>query len=140
MPELRENDSVVITNPTSEDFTWSFNGEPYTIRAGESKGFGKFTAFHLAKHLSSKMIDVDFQVKIAKIKDKDLKRQAMGELSQSMVFDGPKRRIALYKILKDTHVVEQVIKSYPFKGWIGEMDEYKKFVESQEVSTAEKAA
>lgn len=138
--ELRENDSVAVFNPTQEDFTWNFNGEPYTIKAGETKSFGKFTAFHLAKHLSSKMIDVEFQAKIAKIKDRDLKRQAMGELSQSLVFDGPKRRIALYKILKDVLIVEQVIKSYPFKGWIGEMDEYKKFVDKEGSSTAEIAA
>ena len=139
--ELRENDSVTIVNPTSEDFTWNFNGEPYTIRAGESKGFGMFTAFHLAKHLSSKMIDADFQVKIAKIKDKDEKRFAMGELSQSLVFDGPKRRMALYKILRDEHLVEGVIKSYPFKGWIGDMNDYKNFVEKEKVGSAtEKAA
>lgn len=128
MPELKEGDSVAITNPTSDDFTWNYNGEPYTVLAGETKSFGKFITFHLAKHLSSKMIEADFQAKIAKIKDKEAKRFAQGEAAQTQVFDGPKRRIALYKILGDIQIVEEVIKAYPFKGFIGEMSEYQDFV------------
>ena len=62
-------ESVEITNPTSEDFTWRYNGSPYTIKAGERKAFAKPVAYHLAKHLSTKMVE---QEAISKMTKKDL--------------------------------------------------------------------
>ena len=58
---MAELDTIVLTNPTSKDFTHNFNGEPYTINAGETKAFAKFVGYHLAKHLSTKMIEESTQ-------------------------------------------------------------------------------
>lgn len=128
---MAELESVQIHNPTSQDFTWNYNGEPYTVKAGETKSFARPVSFHLAKHLSSKMIDEEFRAKHAGA-DFRKDQQIAGELAQLAVFDNPFRRIALYKIFKDVQPVLEVIKAYPFKGFIGEMSEYENFVKRAE--------
>ena len=50
------------------------------------------------------------------------------ELAHRHVYDNPRRRINLYKILQDVSLVQEVIKAYPFKGFVGEMKEYEDFV------------
>lgn len=142
---MAEFDSVSITNPTSEDFTWNYNGEPYKIGAKETKAFSKHVGFHLAKHLSSKMIDEDYTEKNKKFlfgnSQQDPRvRAAQAALAQLMVFDNPTRRIALYKIMQDEKLAEEVIKSYPFKGFIGDMKEYVDFVAKQKGSSEPVAA
>jgi len=129
----REYESVVITNPTSEDFTRRWNGEPYEIKANETKGFAKFIAFHLAKHLSTKMLDGDFPKKKKFLNEQERNTEAL-KYSNLMLFDNPKRRIALFKILNDVQLVMGVIMAYPFKGfmegeYLGYMQDYKDFVE-----------
>src|SRR3990167_5436744 len=131
---MAEFDAVKLTNPTSESFTWNYNGEPYTIGAGETKDFSRHVGFHLAKHLSSKIVDLDYTEKNKKFlfgnaQQDPRVRAAQAEHAQLMVFDNPKRRIALYKIFGDEKIAEEVIKAYPFKGFIGEMKEYVDFVE-----------
>ena len=135
MAELKEYDSVVINNPISEDFTQKFNGEPYTIKAGESKGFAKFVAFHLAKHLSTLIVESEAAKDITKKDLGDPRAAVHSKISQLQVHDTHERRIALYKILGDEDLVIQVISAYPFKGFIGEMEEYKKFVEQSKKSS-----
>lgn len=143
---MAEFDIVKISNPTSEDFTWNYNGEPYTVKAGETKEFSKHVGFHLAKHLSSKMIDVEFVEKNKKFfygnaQQDPRVRQVQAEHAQLMVFDNPKRRIALYKIMGEEKLAQDVIAAYPFKGFIGEMKEYIDFVaKASESSVATKAA
>lgn len=129
---MKEFESVLITNPTAEDFTWRWNGEPYTIKVGETKGFASPVSFHLAKHLSTKMIDKDFPRKKKFANDVERNQEA-NRFSQLVLFDNPRRRIALFKILNDVKLVMEVIKSYPFKGflegdYLGHMDDYKNFV------------
>ena len=131
---------VEITNPTSEDFTQRWNGEPYLILAGEQKSFAKPVAYHIAKHLSTKMVINDVLSKASK-KDMDNPHAAVHvQVSQLSNNDTHERRIALYKILKDGQKVLDVIQRYPFKGFIGEMSEYEAFVEKaskKEESVAE---
>lgn len=141
---MAEFDSVSITNPTSEDFTWNYNGEPYTIEKGATKVFMKHVGFHLAKHLSSKMIDEVYTEKNKKFLHGNAQqdsrvRAAQAELAQLMVFDNPKRRIALYQITGDEKIAEEIVKAYPFRGFIGDMKEYVDFVKSKE-PVATKAA
>uniref|UniRef100_A0A6H1ZVL5 Uncharacterized protein n=1 Tax=viral metagenome TaxID=1070528 RepID=A0A6H1ZVL5_9ZZZZ len=125
---MAELDTINIINPTSEDFTWKYNGEPYTITAGETQTFVKRVAFHLAKHLSTQMIQNDEKKKMTK-KDKDDPHARIHlKIAQLTIYDTHERRIALYKILKDINLVQEVIQVYPFKGFIGEMDLYKEFV------------
>lgn len=119
---MAELDVVELINPTNEDFTWKYNGEPYTIGAGQKKSFAKFVGYHLAKHLSSKLMNDE-------VSDADkLDPEKSLELAHRHVYDNPRRRIALYKILGNIETVQEVIKAYPFKGFVGEMKEYEDFV------------
>lgn len=123
--------SVTITNPTSEDFTWRWNGQPYTIKAKESMSFAKPIAFHLAKHLSTKII-TDYAMGSMSKKDAENPNASIHmKISQLGTYDTHERRIALHDILKDEQLVLNVIKAYPFKGFIGEMDRYKEHVEKR---------
>lgn len=125
---MAELDAVEIYNPTKEDFTWRYNGEPYTVPSKGKKSFAKYVAFHLAKHLSTKMISDMFS------KEEHADRNKVFEISQLNVYDNPKRRITLYQILKDVLLVQEVIKAYPFKGFLGDMTEYESYVKKEETS------
>lgn len=125
---MNELETVRITNPTSTDFTHRFNGQPFTIKAGESKEFSKMVAFHLAKHLSTKMITEEAEKRMTK-KDRETPNAAVHlEIAQLATYDTHQRRIALYEILGDTNLVVEVIRAYPFKGFIGDMSLYEDFV------------
>lgn len=128
--------SVEITNPTSEDFTWRYNGTAYTVKAGERKAFAKPVSFHLAKHLSTKMIVEDAQKKMTKTDEKTPNAAIHMKISQLGTYDTPERRIALYKIFGGVEHVTAVITHYPFKGFIGEMNDYQSFVTKQEATSA----
>lgn len=134
----RELESVPILNPTSEDFTWRYNGEPHTIHAGEKREFAKPVACHLAKHLSTKIItDAEF-LKLTKKQIENRNDPVHIKISQLNIYDTPERRIALYDIfLGNEQLVISTILAYPFKGFIGEMDNYKKYVESKKVKNTE---
>lgn len=139
---MAEFDSKTIINPTAEDFTWNYNGEPYTINAGETKAYSQHVAFHLAKHLSTKMIDEEYRKgKNGKFLDGNAQmdprvRAAQAEHAQMMVFDNILRRKALYRIMGNEVGAEEVIKAYPFKGFIGDMNEYVKFVAEEKEKSA----
>ena len=125
---MTELTTLEIKNPTSEDFTWRYNGEPYTIKAKESATFVRPVAIHLAKHLSTQMVQGDLKNAMTK-KDKENPNAAVHyKISQLAIYDTHERRIALYKILNDETLVLDVIKAYPFKGFIGEMNKYEDFV------------
>lgn len=125
---MAELDVLSISNPTSEDFTWNYNGEPYTIKAGETKTFSKHVAFHLAKHLSDKIIVEENPPKLPKNASEKDKQREEAKFAQLCVFDNPKRRIALYRIIKDPIAVQDCLASYPFKAFIGDMEEYRNYV------------
>lgn len=130
--------SVTITNPTSEDFTWGYNGEAYTIKAGETTAYAKPVSYHLAKHLSTKMIVETVKNKMTKKEAAEPKSPVHVKVSQLSIYDTHERRIALYKILKDTQKVVELISRYPFKGFIGEMSEYENFVKAETKEVANK--
>jgi len=54
--EKRNLSVVTIKNISDEDFTHSYGGFPYTIRAGETLPFTYPVAHHLAKHLAMKIL------------------------------------------------------------------------------------
>lgn len=131
MQEL-DLESVELTNPTDADFTWRYNGIPYTILAKETKQFAKPVAYHLAKHLSTNMV-TDELMKTATKKDMDNPNAAIHvKAAQLTTYDTHERRIALYKILKDESKVPAVVQRYPFKGFIGDMNIYQEFVQKKE--------
>lgn len=133
---MAELDTLAITNPMKEDFSVNFNGESYSIGAGANKSFPEFLAFHIAKHLSDKMLGEE----VKKLKAKKSENPYRPEIGQMMVYDNPQRRITLYQILGTKDLVQQCIESYPFKGFIGEMDEYDKFVEKATKSSSKEDA
>lgn len=136
---MAELDTIKFINPTSEDFTHNYNGEPYSIKAGEEKHLSKFVAFHLAKHLSSQMIVNEAKAgvtkkEIAELYEKGKTHSALAlRISQLQVYDTPERRIALYKIFGNESLVQAVINAYPFKGLVGDMKIYESFVQGLKV-------
>ena len=127
MQEL-DLESVSITNPTDADFTWRYNGTPYTILAKETKQFAKPVAYHLAKHLSRTMVTDDL-MKTATKKDMENPNASIHvKAGQLTTYDTHERRIALYKILGDEKRVLDVIQRSPVKGFIGDMNIYQAFV------------
>mgnify|MGYP001565960878 CR=1 FL=1 len=135
MQEL-DLESVNLTNPTDADFTWRYNGTPYTILAKETKQFAKPVAYHLAKHLSTQMVTSDI-MKTATKKDMENPNAAIHvKAAQLTTYDTHERRIALYKILGDQARVVEVVTRHPFKGFIGEMSIYQEFVEKKEAPVA----
>lgn len=132
---MAELDTLQIRNPMKEDFEVRFNGELYTLVAGEEKSFPEFLAFHIAKHLSDKMLEKEVQ-KLRKVKSDNPYRPQVGQL---MVYDNAKRRIALYDIIGSKEKVEECIASYPFKAFIGEMNEYDEYVAKAETPKESKS-
>lgn len=127
MPEL---DTIVLFNPTSEDFTWKYNGEPYTVKTGEAKSFAKFVGYHLAKHLSTQMLESEIR--------RTKKEKSIDMAKQYVIYDSPERRISLYRIFKDVLLVQECIAAYPFKGFVGEMKVYEDFVKKEEAKELDK--
>lgn len=127
---MAEFDTTSITNPMKEDFAVNFNGERYEIGAGEQKSFPEFLAFHIAKHLSDKMLNDEVQ----KIKNADKENPFNPRVGQMLVYDNPQRRMRLYDILGSKARVEACINAYPFKGFIGELEEYDNYVASTTVA------
>lgn len=127
--KLKQHDSIVMRNPLSEDFSWKFNGEEYTIKAGEIKAFSKFVTFHLCKHLSTQMIDADARKGMTPEAEAKQSHPIHGKIAQLHIYDTSERRIALYKMLGNADLVQEVIKQYPFKGFIGDMNVYRRFVD-----------
>lgn len=121
---MAELDTIVLTNPTKADFTVRFNGEPYSIAAGAQKSFPQFLGFHIAKHLSDSML----AEAVVKLKKENSENPYKPEVGQLLVYDNPKRRIALYQILGSKELVESCMNSYPFKGFIGIMQDYDDYV------------
>ena len=132
---MNELNVIEITNPTSKDFSWAYNGEKFTVKAGEKKGFAGSVSLHLAKHLSTKIVCDEALSKATKTDLKNPNAAIHTKVSQLSTYDTHERRIALYKILGDIDTVIKVIEHYPFKGFIGDMDEYQKFVEKSQGKT-----
>lgn len=121
---MAELDTISVYNPLEETFTVNFNGEPYSIDGESEKSFPEFLAFHIAKHLSDKLLSVD----VAKEKAKATDNPFNPKVGQLMVYDNPKRRIYLYDILRSKEKVEACVNAYPLQSFIGEMREYDEYV------------
>jgi hypothetical protein len=133
---MAELDTIIVKNPLKEDFNVRFNGEPYTVKAGEEKTFPSFLAFHFAKHLSDKILSKEVE-KIKKAKSDNPYRPEVGQL---LLHDNVKRRMALYDVLRDKELVGHVIVAFNFKGLIGEMKEYEEYVDKIENPPAPKSS
>jgi hypothetical protein len=139
---MNELEVIEITNPTSKDFSWRYNGELFTIKSTETRSFAKPVAFHLSKHLSTQMVVEDEMKNMTKADRLNPNASIHIKIAQLSTSDTHERRIALYKILGDENRVVELISKYPFKGFIGDMDTYKSFVEksSKVVKDASKAS
>lgn len=133
---MSELETITIYNPLKENFSVNFNGEPYVVPSQTEKSYPQFLAFHIAKHLTDKMLEEA----LVALKSKDEKNPYKPLVGQLMVYDNPKRRIALYKVLRTKELVETCMNNYPFKGFVGEMREYDEFVAEQEKTPATKSS
>ena len=124
---MAELDVLRVYNPMSEDFTCRFNGELYKVPAESEAYFPYFLSFHVAKHLSDLMLSKE----IEKTKKAKSDNPFNPKVAQIEIYDNPERRIALYDILGTKELVEQCIKAFPLKGFIGEMSEYDNYVDKQ---------
>lgn len=122
---MAELDTILIKNPTKEEFQVRFNGEMYKLQALEERAYPEFLAFHIAKHLSDKMLGKD----VAKLKAKNKDNPYNPLVGQMMVYDNPQRRMYLFDIFNSKEKVEACVNAYPFKGFIGEVSEYDAYVE-----------
>lgn len=129
MPSL---DVITLFNPTASDFVGTWNGEDYTLKADSSDSFSKFVGFHLATNLAKQMINESF----SDADKQNIKKSVT--ISQTLLYDNPKLRIALYKILRSIPEVQECIMAYPYKGFVGDMDEYKNFVKKEEAKKTDK--
>jgi len=136
---MAEFETVVIHNPTSEDFIQKYNGEPYTIKKDESNPFVKAVAFHIAYHLSGSILQKENPKSIKKDMRPEEVRKEEIKFSQLLVYDNPRRRIALYRILKSAPLVFECLSRYNLKSFLGEMNEYRDYVIKQEGKFEEKA-
>ena len=61
MPKASETrspqDVIVFCNIHKKDFTFKFDGNPYIVKAGETRFFPRFLAIHGAKHLIDKILN-----------------------------------------------------------------------------------
>lgn len=117
-------ETITLYNPTNENFTHGFNGDPYTIPAKQKIQFPQALAKHLAKHLATNIV-------MSRITKKQAKEQPT-LVAQKTVYDNTDLRIALYDIIGDIKIVEETVASYPYKGFIGDMQVYKDYVAKQE--------
>lgn len=147
-------DQIFICNPTDTDFEVQYDKEFYYLKAGEETTRVIDLAYHMAKHLSSRMLIKEFY-EIHKVFVKNHKNltphqvdQQLGTQKNMLVMqDCPERRIALYKILRSKDDVEAVLHAYPqFKtkrrkdktvefSVVGDISIYNEFVEKAERKT-----
>jgi hypothetical protein len=78
-------DATDVYNPLSEDFTWTFDGKPYTIPAKSKKSFPEFLSRHLAKHLARKIVYT--------IAYKEIEELAKGQLTPDTAKAIPGKRV-----------------------------------------------
>ncbi len=125
---MAEYDTILIKNPTTEDFSVRFNGELYKLAAGDSRAYPAFVAFHIAKHLSNKMLDVEARKLMEEFKENPF----VPQVSVLMNHDNPSRRIALHQILLKRNLVEDCMIAVQLKSFIGDMSVYDKFIAKEE--------
>lgn len=53
---MSEHDVLELTNPTDQDFTHAFGGQPLTIKAYETKSWQRNIVEHMAKHLVNRIL------------------------------------------------------------------------------------
>lgn len=130
-----EYETIQITNPTKEKFSARYNGELYTIAAGETRAYPRFVAFHIAKNLSNKMLEPEA------MKLREEFKESVWVPQEGVLFnhDNASRRITLYDILLDKATVEEFFTYVPLKGFIGEMSVYDAYV-SKKTSKSEAAS
>lgn len=141
MPEVQntpvsEFETIEIFNPQEEAFKVRFNGELYSIEGKTPKSYPRFLAFHIAKHLSDKLLVPEAEKRTKKQKDGDVYNP---QIAQLVIYDNSFRRITLYDILRSKAMVEECIKAFPFKGFIGDMTDYEEHVAKVEEGKKTKA-
>jgi hypothetical protein len=136
LPRASEYETIEITNPTKEDFSCRFNGEMYSLHAGASRSYPRFLAFHIAKHLSNRML----QGEMDKLQKKHGETNPfVPQIGILMNHDNPQRRAVLFDIFGSKEGVESCLAQLQFKSFVGDMSEYDAYV-SKKTKKSEPAA
>jgi len=56
LADSKKDRKLGVFNPTTNDFTWKYDGKDYTVPKGEMKKFDVHIAEHLAKHLIDQIL------------------------------------------------------------------------------------
>lgn len=84
-------DVVPFTNYTDTGFTFQYGGEGYTVRAGETKSWPPFIAYHGAKHLVDR--ELIRAGKINMLNDNTERNNLMSKILTSAVPEEPKPEV-----------------------------------------------
>jgi hypothetical protein len=129
---MAEFETLSFTNPTKDDFVWRYNGEPYAVGAGQTVQYSKNVAYHLARHLSTKMIVDKLKKTMTKKQIENRNDPIHRQVAQLNNYDTHQRRIVLYDIFGKKEMVQETIERFPFKGFVGDMNEYDSYVAKKE--------
>lgn len=127
LPSWKEFESIKITNPTKQDFSVRYNGELYELHAGVTDSYPRAVAFHMAKHLTTRMLEPEAQ----KLREEFKESVYIPQESTLMNHDNPSRRIALYDVLGNRGEVDKFFIAIPLKSFVGDMSIYDKHVEKK---------
>ena len=86
-PDVFNNDKqFIVTNWSKDDFTGHWAGQAFTIKAGESRQFPMYLAFHLTKHFVDREMIKEGKERLLAVEEarKDYEDKTMGELSEGM--------------------------------------------------------
>ncbi len=123
-----EFDTLEVYNPMDVEFVCRFNGELYKLGAKSSKTYPQFLAFHIAKHLSDKLLEPELLA--LKRKNDESKRPTAynPRNAQLIIYDNVSRRKTLYNVFRDKELALLCIKQFPFKDFIGNVAEWEEYV------------
>ena len=88
--EVRLDDLANIRNPLDEDFVWAYAGIDYTIKAQETRVLPRHLCQHLAKHLTDKILQEQYDVK-STWNDTPLRRKVLSTILISEAEANPEK-------------------------------------------------
>jgi len=86
-PDVFNNDKrYIVTNWSSEDFVCTWAGQATSIKAGESREFPEYLAFHLTKHFVDHEMTKEGKERMTSVEEarKEYEDKTMGEISEGM--------------------------------------------------------
>lgn len=103
-----------------------------TLKAGATRSYPMYVAFHLAKHLTNKMLGKEAAV----LREQYKESVYVPQEATLMNHDNPSRRIALYDVLGNKEAVQEFFLRVPLKAFVGDMTIYDRHVAEKSTPSA----